>query len=85
MPNFFHRLPILAALAMPLAGWAQTSGDSGAPENFRCWTVSGGAGYSFVAGSDSASLSGQWNVQAEAGISPLNSAWTKPWSIFFDF
>jgi hypothetical protein len=72
-----RRTYLLAVVfATSFRAWAQT------PDDFHWCTLSGGAGYSTVAGKDGSSLSGQWNVQAGAGFSVLHN---KKASLFLNF
>lgn len=86
--TILNRLAFLAALAIPFAAWAQDAEDPRLPENFHSCTLSGGAGYSAVAGKDSANLSGAWVVQGSLGFAvvhpSLNRHVTRYWSFFLD-
>lgn len=68
-----------AVLAIPLSAWGQTV------PGFHCYTLSGGAGYSAIAGNDGSNLSGEWDVQAGAGFAVVNATATRHWSFFLDF
>ena len=70
---------LFAVLAIPLSAWGQTA------EGFHCFTLSGGAGYSAIAGKDGSNLNGEWEVQAGAGFAVVNETKTRHWSFFLNF
>jgi hypothetical protein len=71
-----------AVMTIPMPAWAQASS---ATPDFHWCTVSGGAGYSAVAGKDSSNLSGEWNVQAGLGFAWPGSNPERRWNLFLDF
>jgi hypothetical protein len=86
MMSLFNRTAFLAALAIPFAAWAQDADDPRMPENFHSCTLSGGAGFSAVAGKDNANLSGEWIVQGSLGFAVVGPSLrrhnTRYWSFF---